>query len=62
MLTLIILSLLHCFGKRGVTTVAVLAPQDKKIKQHVTPHLGCHVSVDRVKIGLWGQNCHMCKT
>jgi len=24
----------------------------------VTPHLGCHVSVDRIKIGLGGQNCH----
>jgi len=30
-------------------TVAVLAPQ------------GCHVSVDRVKIGLVGQNCHGAK-
>jgi len=24
----------------------------------VAPHLGCHVSVDRVKIGLGAQNCH----
>jgi len=23
----------------------------------VAPHLGCHVSVDRVKIGIGGQNC-----
>jgi len=28
----------------------------------VAPHLGCHVSVDRVKIGLDGQNCNKCKT
>jgi len=28
----------------------------------VAPHLGCHVSVDRVKIGFGGQNCHKCKT
>jgi len=35
----------------------------KKIKiKHVAPHSGCHISVDRVKIGLGGQNCHMCKT
>jgi len=27
----------------------------------VAPHLG-HVSVDRVKIGIGGQNCHICKT
>jgi len=31
-------------------------------KEHVAPHLGCHVSVDRVKIGLGGQNCHGYKT
>jgi len=23
-------------------------------KKHVAPHLGCHISVDRVKIGLGG--------
>ena len=28
----------------------------------VAPHLGCHISVDRVKIDLWVQNCHRCKT
>jgi len=28
----------------------------------VAPHLGCHVSVDRVKIDIGGQNCHICKT
>jgi len=28
----------------------------------VAPHLGCHVSVDRVKIDIGGQNCHRCKT
>jgi len=28
----------------------------------VTPHLECHVSVDRVKIDIGGQNCHKCKT
>jgi len=49
-------------------TVGVLAPQGqflvKKIikKKNVAPHLGCHVSIDRVKIGLEGQNCHKCKT
>jgi len=28
----------------------------------MAPHIGCHVNVDQVKIGLGGQNCHMCKT
>jgi len=28
----------------------------------VAPHLGCHVSVDRVKIDIGGQNYHRCKT
>jgi len=28
----------------------------------VAPHLECHISVDRVKIGIEGQNCHRCKT
>jgi len=28
----------------------------------VAPHLGCHVSVERVKIDIGGQNCHKCKT
>jgi len=28
----------------------------------VAPHLGCHVSVDRVNIDIGGQNCHRCKT
>jgi len=31
-------------------TVAVLASKAKK--KHVAPHLGCHVSVGRVKIGI----------
>ena len=35
-------------------------PQGKK--KHVAPHLGCHVSIDQVKIGLGGQYCHRCKT
>jgi len=40
-----------------------LAPQgqflvkNKNKKKHVAPHLGCHVSVDRVKIDFEGQNC-----
>jgi len=28
----------------------------------VAPHLGCHVSVDRVNISLGGQNYYRCKT
>ena len=37
-------------------------PQGKKNKKkHVAPHLGCHVSVDKVKIDIEGQNCHKCK-
>jgi len=28
-------------------------PQGKR-KKHVAPHLGCHISVDRAKIGLGG--------
>ena len=35
------------------------SPQGKK--KHVASQLGCHVSVDRVKIGLGGQNCTCAK-
>jgi len=28
----------------------------------VAPYLEWHVSVDRVKIDIGGQNCHRCKT
>jgi len=37
-------------------------PRQKKTKKNVAPHLGCHVSVDRVNINFGGQNCHRCKT
>jgi len=39
-------------------------PQSKKKikKKHVAPHLRCHVNVNRIKIGIGGQNCHRCKT
>lgn len=34
----------------------------KKMSRGTSPHLGCHVRVDRIKIGLGGQNWHICKT